>query len=70
MPLFRFHFYCLIVLYLKSSFLLVYTNSLHVAGEILLRNSNPMEAPVIQPNYLQEDRDAKVIVEGNMLITV
>ena len=33
-------------------------------GQISLRSANPLSKPVIQPNYLSDDRDLKILVEG------
>ena len=33
-------------------------------GQISLRSSNPLSKPIIQPNYLRENRDLRVLVEG------
>ncbi|MCA1991818.1 MAG: choline dehydrogenase [Coleofasciculus sp. S288] len=33
-------------------------------GSITLRSSNPLESPMIQPNYLASDADLKILVEG------
>lgn len=36
----------------------------HSRGEILLKSSDPMMAPLIQPNYLQDPRDLELMLAG------
>ena len=36
-------------------------------GTIRLRSANPNDMPLINPNYLAEDSDAKILVEGECL---
>lgn len=33
-------------------------------GHIALRSTNPLDAPIIEPNYLSDDADLRVLVEG------
>lgn len=33
-------------------------------GKVSLKDSNPFHWPVIEPNYLTNDEDVKVLVEG------
>ena len=46
-------------LFLAASFGTPYSR-----GQIALRSPNPLSKPVIQPNYLSDDRDLKILVEG------
>ncbi|MDO5056955.1 MAG: GMC family oxidoreductase N-terminal domain-containing protein [Lautropia sp.] len=36
-------------------------------GEIRLRSANPFEAPLVQPNYLSDERDRRVLIDGMRL---
>lgn len=33
-------------------------------GELKLKSTNPFEHPSIDPNYLSDERDVKIMVEG------
>ncbi len=35
-------------------------------GEITLRSQNPMDSPIIQPNFLSDDEDLNTLVRGGM----
>lgn len=35
-------------------------------GELKLKSTNPLEYPSIDPNYLSDERDIKVFVEGRL----
>ncbi len=37
-------------------------------GNITLRTSNPFDHPVIEPNYLFDDEDVKVLVQGRSIV--
>lgn len=38
-------------------------------GTIRLRSTNPMEQPIIDPNYLSDENDVRVMVDGKTAIT-
>jgi choline dehydrogenase-like flavoprotein len=39
----------------------------HSRGDIRLKSANPAQAPLIQPNYLQDPRDLELMLEGARL---
>lgn len=36
-------------------------------GEVRIRSTDPFELPLVQPNYLQEERDRRVLIDGMRL---
>jgi len=40
----------------------------HSKGTIKLKSSNPLEDPLIDPNYLSDDRDIETIIKGVLLM--
>ena len=35
-------------------------------GDIKLRSQNPFEYPMINPNYLEDERDVQIMLDGKM----
>ena len=50
--------------------LLLALQQMDSVGYVKLASTNPFDMPLINPNYLAEDIDVDVLLEGNILVSL